>query len=178
MPYHSFCDARNKYWFIFKVLQGLNYLHNKCEIIHTDLKPENVLLSNSHQYNDKLVKDAVYRLKKHQPMPRSYSKWLGVFYSCNHTQYYYYNSMTFLQYAIYLNHTSINLNRPNTNLKLINAKIMGMCHGGITTNYTKVYGSLFAEDIVNIPGSQLICLANRVIALAVRLTHQMIILIT
>lgn len=27
-----------------EVLEGLDYLHSKCGIIHTDLKPENVLL--------------------------------------------------------------------------------------------------------------------------------------
>jgi serine/threonine protein kinase len=25
------------------VLEGLHYLHTKCKIIHTDIKPENVL---------------------------------------------------------------------------------------------------------------------------------------
>lgn len=28
----------------FQVLQGLEYLHDKCKIIHTDIKPENVLM--------------------------------------------------------------------------------------------------------------------------------------
>lgn len=27
-----------------QVLQGLDYLHTKCNIIHTDIKPENILL--------------------------------------------------------------------------------------------------------------------------------------
>lgn len=27
-----------------QVLQGLSYLHDKCKIIHTDIKPENVLM--------------------------------------------------------------------------------------------------------------------------------------
>lgn len=28
----------------FQVLQGLDYLHTCCKIIHTDIKPENILL--------------------------------------------------------------------------------------------------------------------------------------
>ena len=31
------------------VLKGLDFLHRKCKIIHTDLKPENVLLQYPHQ---------------------------------------------------------------------------------------------------------------------------------
>lgn len=27
-----------------QVLEGLDYLHTKCSIIHTDIKPENILL--------------------------------------------------------------------------------------------------------------------------------------
>jgi serine/threonine protein kinase len=30
---------------IRQVLQGLHYLHEKCQIIHTDIKPENILLT-------------------------------------------------------------------------------------------------------------------------------------
>jgi len=36
---------------IKQILMGLEYLHDKCHIIHTDLKPENVLIVN--RYNDK-----------------------------------------------------------------------------------------------------------------------------
>ncbi len=28
-----------------QVLEGLHYLHEKCKIIHTDIKPENILLT-------------------------------------------------------------------------------------------------------------------------------------
>uniref|UniRef100_A0A914BY00 non-specific serine/threonine protein kinase n=1 Tax=Acrobeloides nanus TaxID=290746 RepID=A0A914BY00_9BILA len=31
-----------------QVLEGLHYLHDKCQIIHTDIKPENVLITMSH----------------------------------------------------------------------------------------------------------------------------------
>ncbi|KAJ8257291.1 hypothetical protein GJAV_G00184020 [Gymnothorax javanicus] len=34
---------------IKQVLQGLDYLHNQCKIIHTDIKPENILLSLGRQ---------------------------------------------------------------------------------------------------------------------------------
>ncbi|KAG5838064.1 hypothetical protein ANANG_G00219830 [Anguilla anguilla] len=34
---------------IKQVLQGLDYLHNQCKIIHTDIKPENILLCLENQ---------------------------------------------------------------------------------------------------------------------------------
>nr|XP_057940878.1 SRSF protein kinase 3 isoform X2 [Doryrhamphus excisus] len=35
-----------------QVLQGLDYLHNQCKIIHTDIKPENILLClNQHSHS-------------------------------------------------------------------------------------------------------------------------------
>ncbi|KAF3689483.1 SRSF protein kinase 1 [Channa argus] len=38
-----------------QVLQGLDYLHTKCKIIHTDIKPENILLRVDHVYIQKLA---------------------------------------------------------------------------------------------------------------------------
>uniref|UniRef100_A0A672YNQ0 non-specific serine/threonine protein kinase n=1 Tax=Sphaeramia orbicularis TaxID=375764 RepID=A0A672YNQ0_9TELE len=38
-----------------QVLQGLDYLHTKCKIIHTDIKPENILLSVDDAYIQKLA---------------------------------------------------------------------------------------------------------------------------
>uniref|UniRef100_UPI0037E9AFAA SRSF protein kinase 3-like n=1 Tax=Semicossyphus pulcher TaxID=241346 RepID=UPI0037E9AFAA len=38
-----------------QVLQGLDYLHAKCKIIHTDIKPENILLRVDEAYIQKLA---------------------------------------------------------------------------------------------------------------------------
>ncbi|XP_037535216.1 SRSF protein kinase 2-like [Nematolebias whitei] len=38
-----------------QVLQGLDYLHTKCRIIHTDIKPENILLRAEDVYLAKLA---------------------------------------------------------------------------------------------------------------------------
>ncbi|KAK7592882.1 hypothetical protein V9T40_007634 [Parthenolecanium corni] len=43
---------------IRQVLEGLDYLHTKCNIIHTDIKPENVLLCVSEKYIRKLASEA------------------------------------------------------------------------------------------------------------------------
>lgn len=40
-----------------QVLQGLDYLHTKCKIIHTDIKPENILLRVDDAYVHKLAAD-------------------------------------------------------------------------------------------------------------------------
>lgn len=43
---------------IRQVLEGLDYLHTKCQIIHTDIKPENVLVCVSEEYIRKLACEA------------------------------------------------------------------------------------------------------------------------
>lgn len=40
-----------------QVLQGLDYLHTKCKIIHTDIKPENILLRVDELYVQNLAAD-------------------------------------------------------------------------------------------------------------------------
>lgn len=44
---------------IKQVLEGLDYLHTKCKIIHTDIKPENVLVCVSETYIRKLATEAM-----------------------------------------------------------------------------------------------------------------------
>jgi serine/threonine-protein kinase SRPK1 len=41
-----------------QVLEGLDYLHTKCKIIHTDIKPENVLICVSEEYIRRLACEA------------------------------------------------------------------------------------------------------------------------
>ncbi|XP_068450227.1 SRSF protein kinase 3-like isoform X2 [Clinocottus analis] len=40
-----------------QVLQGLDYLHTKCKVIHTDIKPENILLRVDEVYIQNLAAD-------------------------------------------------------------------------------------------------------------------------
>lgn len=43
---------------IRQTLEGLEYLHAKCKIIHTDIKPENILLCVSDDYIRRIAADA------------------------------------------------------------------------------------------------------------------------
>jgi len=49
-----------------QVLEGLYFLHNKCHIIHTDLKPENVLVVNSDAAVRGQVNQTINRFLKAQ----------------------------------------------------------------------------------------------------------------
>ena len=40
-----------------QVLLGLDYLHTECGIIHTDIKPENILLCVSEEYVSRLASE-------------------------------------------------------------------------------------------------------------------------
>ncbi|XP_059171766.1 SRSF protein kinase 3-like isoform X2 [Physella acuta] len=44
---------------IKQVLEGLDYLHTKCKIIHTDIKPENILMCVDESHIRKLAADAI-----------------------------------------------------------------------------------------------------------------------
>ncbi|XP_052020488.1 SRSF protein kinase 2-like [Apodemus sylvaticus] len=43
---------------IRQVLQGLDYLHSKCKIIHTDIKPENILMCVDDAYVQRIADEA------------------------------------------------------------------------------------------------------------------------
>uniref|UniRef100_A0A8D0E606 non-specific serine/threonine protein kinase n=1 Tax=Salvator merianae TaxID=96440 RepID=A0A8D0E606_SALMN len=54
---------------IHQVLQGLEYLHTKCRIIHTDIKPENILLCVNDQYIRRLAAEATEWQRSGAPPP-------------------------------------------------------------------------------------------------------------
>jgi len=43
----------------------MDYLHSKCKIIHTDLKPENVLMTVDSDYPKRMAAEAIELLQKH-----------------------------------------------------------------------------------------------------------------
>uniref|UniRef100_A0A8C5CHN7 non-specific serine/threonine protein kinase n=1 Tax=Gadus morhua TaxID=8049 RepID=A0A8C5CHN7_GADMO len=55
---------------IKQVLQGLDYLHTKCKIIHTDIKPENILLRVDEVYIQRLAANTkLWQLPKSPASP-------------------------------------------------------------------------------------------------------------
>uniref|UniRef100_H2N0L1 non-specific serine/threonine protein kinase n=1 Tax=Oryzias latipes TaxID=8090 RepID=H2N0L1_ORYLA len=54
---------------IRQVLQGLDYLHTKCKIIHTDIKPENILLVVDDVYIRRLAAEATVWQRIGAPPP-------------------------------------------------------------------------------------------------------------
>ncbi|KAH6928855.1 hypothetical protein HPB50_020444 [Hyalomma asiaticum] len=53
------------------VLEGLEYLHSKCQIIHTDIKPENILIAVDDAYVRKLAYEATQWQKMGLRLPGS-----------------------------------------------------------------------------------------------------------
>ncbi|XP_076344638.1 SRSF protein kinase 3-like isoform X2 [Tachypleus tridentatus] len=56
---------------IRQVLEGLDYLHSKCKIIHTDIKPENILLAVDKSYVRRLAYEATQWQKMGVRLPGS-----------------------------------------------------------------------------------------------------------
>ena len=56
---------------IKQVLEGLTYLHSKCGIIHTDIKPENVLVVAEDDDVRHMAGQAVFQYKHHLDLPVS-----------------------------------------------------------------------------------------------------------
>ncbi|XP_013925694.1 PREDICTED: SRSF protein kinase 2-like, partial [Thamnophis sirtalis] len=54
---------------IQQVLQGLDYLHSKCKIIHTDIKPENILMCVDDTYVRRMAAEATEWQKAGAPPP-------------------------------------------------------------------------------------------------------------
>ncbi|KAE8583427.1 hypothetical protein XENTR_v10020509 [Xenopus tropicalis] len=52
-----------------QVLQGLDYLHTKCKIIHTDIKPENILMCVEEGYIRRLAAEATIWQQSGMPPP-------------------------------------------------------------------------------------------------------------
>ena len=52
-----------------QVLQGVDYLHSKCKIIHTDIKPENILMCVDDAYVRRMAAEATEWQKAGAPPP-------------------------------------------------------------------------------------------------------------
>lgn len=54
---------------VLQVLQGLDYLHTKCKIIHTDIKPENILMCVDDAFVRRMAMEATEWQKAGAPPP-------------------------------------------------------------------------------------------------------------
>ncbi|XP_071054626.1 serine/threonine-protein kinase SRPK-like [Onthophagus taurus] len=57
---------------LIQVLKGMVYLHKICKIIHTDIKPENILIKVKDQYIRNLVETSTRYTELGVQMPRTY----------------------------------------------------------------------------------------------------------
>ena len=56
---------------LIQVLEGLHYLHTKCQIIHTDIKPENVLVCVDEAHIKRIAAEATQHQKLGIKLPGS-----------------------------------------------------------------------------------------------------------
>ena len=56
---------------LIQVIEGLDYLHRRCKIIHTDIKPENILIAVDEAYVRKLAYEATQWQKMGIRLPGS-----------------------------------------------------------------------------------------------------------
>lgn len=62
----------------------MEYLHTKCDIIHTDIKPENILLVPDSEYVNKLATQATDMHKLGLKFPKSFgNKTTNIYISLN-----------------------------------------------------------------------------------------------
>lgn len=54
---------------LLQVLQGLDYLHAKCKIIHTDIKPENILMCVDDAFVRRMAMEATEWQRAGAPPP-------------------------------------------------------------------------------------------------------------
>lgn len=59
---------------LLQVLEALDYLHTKCQIIHTDIKPENILVCVDETYIRRLAYEATQWQKMGLKLPGSLGK--------------------------------------------------------------------------------------------------------
>lgn len=76
IQHYEFKDKRMPLWLVKKitrdVLMGLVYLHERCRIIHTDLKPENIMIK-MEPYEEQQLIDQLKNYKV-KPMSMKYLK--------------------------------------------------------------------------------------------------------
>ena len=71
---HRFCDVSLVKHICIQILLGLDYIHRICNVIHTDLKPENVMFALDHLELEDFVKDLQNYKKK--PLSMKFLKFL------------------------------------------------------------------------------------------------------
>lgn len=76
IQHYEFNEQRMPLWLVKKItfdsLLGLSYLHDECDIIHTDIKPENIMIKLEPHEETQLVEQIkAYKVK---PISMKYLK--------------------------------------------------------------------------------------------------------